>query len=114
MIYKSIIEMLSSLPTLPKSQWFYEEKYEVYLRSTFTCIDDKLVPVITISNICVKEEFRNEGVFKTFLKFIEDNIDKNYFGITFENVHNPILSEFIKKLGYQPFKYINCYYKPTK
>jgi hypothetical protein len=55
-----------------------------------TCLD--------IASVDVVEDYQHTGLFKEFLKHAE--AINTYPLIMIENVHNPVLPEFLKSVGY--------------
>jgi len=86
-----------------RNRWIYFTHMNVYVRKSWrnyhhiqsslhyqTCLD--------IATVDVEEDYQHTGLFKEFLTHAESI---NIFPlIMVENVHNPVLPEFLKSVGY--------------
>lgn len=90
-------------------QWFYFEKFEVYLRAgpmyDRQTSEGKMifVPAMIVSNLVVKPEFRNQGVFKEFINSLIDQHKNDFKYLVIEQVINPHLAEYLLRNGYKRF-----------
>lgn len=82
---------------LPKSRFFFEEKFELYLRAGLYSTGNKIQDCITIARIQVHTPFQRTGVFKELLNTLEFYAVKfKYDAIVVECIHNQILFDYLK------------------
>ena len=71
---------------------------EFYIRYKQTYVAGKLFTTFVFSNIVIWEE--RKGTLTRILNEVEDKLLPKY-AIMFENVHNPYLVPFLRRLGYE-------------
>lgn len=83
---------------VPKSKYFFEEKYELYLRAGHYSTGDKVQRCITVARIEVYQQFQRQGVLKQLIGTLSYYAGQyDYSALVFECVHNPILLEYLTK-----------------
>lgn len=81
--------------------WLDFEKMKVYFKVTQQYINGKFYKTLDISSVVTFEEYQNQGVFKEFLKTVEELATKYNKTVFVECVHNEILASYLEKVGYQ-------------
>ncbi len=80
----------------PKSKFFFEEKFELYVRAGQYSTGFKVQKCITVARIEVFQQFQRQGVLKSLIATLSWYAGKyDYHAIVFECVHNPILFNYL-------------------
>jgi hypothetical protein len=91
-----------------RSVWVREPGIAVYVRKGLHVILDEGAYTLDVANVEVDEALRHKGVFKAWLAKAERL--NPYPFVYVENVHNPILHDFLVREGYSTLP-LQCYTK---
>jgi hypothetical protein len=104
-----------------RNGWLYLDHISIYLRKSNRILnrDGNLIDCIDIGAVEVPIEYQNKGYFKKFLSHLEKLTFKAGKHLYVENVSNPILKNYLVKLGYERKVVLNnigdlCYFKSPK
>lgn len=109
---------------LPRSQWFYLEGINVYLRVGKHKVCNEIKLVVTVSNVTNSENpdsITGQGYFRSLMKDLEAIVAElpEVEGILIENVITPRLGEILERNNYVPTDKVfdglmTIYYKEIK
>lgn len=81
-----------------RNQWVHGLIGSAYLRKSIRCNDDRIIHVLDIASVEIREAFRGKGHFTDFLDYITELA--HYYGydaVLVENVLSPRLAAFMSK-----------------
>jgi hypothetical protein len=95
-----------------RNAWIAEPAINVYVRKGLRGLADGSGIALDIANIEVELNSQHKGVFKRWLMNAEKLAVQSCEYIFIENVHNPVLPDFLLRVGYMPYLFApNCYIK---
>jgi GNAT superfamily N-acetyltransferase len=93
-----------------RNLWIRQRYLTAYVRKSKRYINQHLVECFDIGDVGVDERHRRKGVFRRFLKEVEDAAAARGRVVFVESVMNPVLEEYLVKMGYT---YDPRYYHPA-
>lgn len=75
--------------------------WEIYVRRTRHCIRGKVYTTIDLATIGVIPALRRQGIAKRLIEIVEAEATRSQHIVYVENVINPNLELYLRRLGYQ-------------
>lgn len=86
----------------PINEWIYLDEYKLslYYRINKRVINNEIISSIDLANIQIDREYQNKGYFSKFISELEQEISQFHIVIFIENIINPVLSNYLRNIGY--------------